>query len=86
MADHHPYSTPADIRAHLAQEVSAHPQRRAALRGEEITLAVQDAQCDHEAHLSLTELALRRAAAQNIDPNQRKEISVSPQYSTHWPA
>jgi hypothetical protein len=68
MADHHlPYSTPVDLRRHLVETNDT-------TRDEEIRLAVQDARCDHEARLSLTELSLRRSAAQLIDPAQCTEM------------
>lgn len=35
---------------------------------------MQDAQCDHQARLSLTELDLRRAQAQTIDRDQHTEM------------
>lgn len=62
-----PYATPDDLRTHLA--------RTRAPRAEEIRLAVQDAQCDHDVRLSLTGLALRRAAAATLDPGLRTEMA-----------
>jgi hypothetical protein len=76
MADHHlRYATPEDLRRHLV--------RTKADRAEEIGLAVQDARCDVAARLSRTELSLRRAAAQTVEPAQRAEmIRVSAAFAT----